>query len=177
LQLLTAACTARPVLCAASRLFKITWTLKEGGWPRYIATQLAGMYRQVFGVSKVRTVRLGFKPSTSAAAAAAAAVTACGRHIMLWGIAFAPVLFLRAKLHGCMTTQLVGLYRLPLVWARYVLTLLYFMCVMPGCTARTFQGCLGTMTRFILDIIMSAAQSLLFVKCILLLYCLYLLLV
>ncbi|KAF6257117.1 male sterility protein-domain-containing protein [Scenedesmus sp. NREL 46B-D3] len=42
---------------AASRLFKITWTLKEGGWPRYIATQLAGMYRQVFGVSKVKGLK------------------------------------------------------------------------------------------------------------------------
>ncbi|WIA39152.1 hypothetical protein OEZ86_005280 [Tetradesmus obliquus] len=42
---------------ADSRLFKITWTLKEGGWHRYIATQLAGMYRQVFGIGKVKGLK------------------------------------------------------------------------------------------------------------------------
>jgi hypothetical protein len=52
----TASCTCTCAFSArtALRLFKITWTLKEGGWPRYIATQLAGMYRQVFGIGKVR---------------------------------------------------------------------------------------------------------------------------
>jgi hypothetical protein len=32
----------------------MAWTLRLGGWPRYIATALAGMYRTVFGVTEVR---------------------------------------------------------------------------------------------------------------------------
>lgn len=31
----------------------MVWTLRRGGWPRYIATTLAGMYRQVFGLNRV----------------------------------------------------------------------------------------------------------------------------
>jgi hypothetical protein len=64
--------------CAGSRLFKITWTLKEGGWLRYIATQLAGMYRQVFGVGKVSTLPGTISISSAAVAAATSTCwTAC----------------------------------------------------------------------------------------------------
>lgn len=36
---------------AESGDYKVTWTIKNGGWPRYIATNIAGMYRIVFGIS------------------------------------------------------------------------------------------------------------------------------
>lgn len=32
----------------------LTWDLKRGGWPRYVNTNLAGMYRVVFGQSEVK---------------------------------------------------------------------------------------------------------------------------
>lgn len=38
------------VLCAAATgEYTVTWTIKNGGWPRYIHTNIAGMYRQVSG--------------------------------------------------------------------------------------------------------------------------------
>lgn len=68
-------------MCSAadSGLFKITWTLKNGGWPRYIATNLAGMYRNVFGIKKVKGLKyndfkfIPHKPLPKSQAAAAAA--------------------------------------------------------------------------------------------------------
>jgi Uma2 family endonuclease len=32
------------------------WTTKTGGWPRYINTNLAGLYRLVFGINEVKGV-------------------------------------------------------------------------------------------------------------------------
>jgi hypothetical protein len=75
----------------------MVWTLRRGGWPRYIATTLAALYRQVFGVKQVqgldhdfvfvpsreppllrrrRRNRAGAKAATAAAAAALAAAPA-----------------------------------------------------------------------------------------------------
>ncbi|GBF91108.1 hypothetical protein Rsub_04777 [Raphidocelis subcapitata] len=34
--------------------YVMVWTLHRGGWPRYVATTLAGMYRQVFGCRSVQ---------------------------------------------------------------------------------------------------------------------------
>lgn len=45
--------TARP---AASGHYTVMWTTKTGGWPRYINTNLAGLYRLVFGINEVRGV-------------------------------------------------------------------------------------------------------------------------
>ncbi|KAI8472007.1 MAG: male sterility protein-domain-containing protein [Monoraphidium minutum] len=38
---------------AESGDYMMSWTLRRGGWPRYIATTLAGMYRQIFGITRV----------------------------------------------------------------------------------------------------------------------------
>eukprot|EP00878_Enallax_costatus_P028047 GHUV01030249.1.p1 GENE.GHUV01030249.1~~GHUV01030249.1.p1 ORF type:complete len:309 (+),score=43.84 GHUV01030249.1:241-1167(+) len=42
---------------AATGHYKITWTLRNGGWPRYISTNLAGMYRNVFGINEVKGLK------------------------------------------------------------------------------------------------------------------------
>jgi len=39
---------------ADSGHYTITWTIKNGGWPRYIATNIAGMYKLVFGITNVK---------------------------------------------------------------------------------------------------------------------------
>eukprot|EP00879_Flechtneria_rotunda_P009277 GHRR01009712.1.p1 GENE.GHRR01009712.1~~GHRR01009712.1.p1 ORF type:complete len:439 (+),score=125.12 GHRR01009712.1:755-2071(+) len=39
---------------ADSNQYIVTWTLKNGGWPRYISTNIAGMYRIVFGISIIK---------------------------------------------------------------------------------------------------------------------------
>jgi len=39
---------------ADSGHYTITWTIKNGGWPRYIATNIAGMYKLVFGITDVK---------------------------------------------------------------------------------------------------------------------------
>lgn len=46
---------------AASGHYTITWTLKNGGWPRYIGTNLAGLYRQVFGITDLKGLQHDFK--------------------------------------------------------------------------------------------------------------------
>lgn len=65
---------------AGSGDYKTSWTIRNGGWPRYISTNIAGMWRQVFKVKEVkgledndfkfianRSVRPGFKPDTAKA--------------------------------------------------------------------------------------------------------------
>eukprot|EP00878_Enallax_costatus_P005649 GHUV01005923.1.p1 GENE.GHUV01005923.1~~GHUV01005923.1.p1 ORF type:complete len:571 (+),score=168.70 GHUV01005923.1:688-2400(+) len=39
---------------SGSAHYKVTWTIRNGGWPRYISTNIAGMYRIVFGMSDVK---------------------------------------------------------------------------------------------------------------------------
>lgn len=41
-------------LAVDSGHYTITWTIKNGGWPRYIATNIAGMYKLVFGITDVK---------------------------------------------------------------------------------------------------------------------------
>lgn len=47
-------CLLYALFSTVSGHYRITWTLKNGGWPRYIATNLAGMYRNVFGINNVK---------------------------------------------------------------------------------------------------------------------------
>jgi hypothetical protein len=65
---------------AASQHYTITWTLKNGGWTRYIGTNLAGLYRLVFGITDIKGHQHDFKfipakplPDQAAADATAAA--------------------------------------------------------------------------------------------------------
>lgn len=46
---------------AASGHYTITWTLKNGGWTRYIGTNLAGLYRLVFGMADIKGLNHDFK--------------------------------------------------------------------------------------------------------------------
>jgi hypothetical protein len=39
---------------AGSGDYKTSWTIRNGGWPRYISTNIAGMWRQVFKVKEVK---------------------------------------------------------------------------------------------------------------------------
>jgi hypothetical protein len=39
---------------AGSGDYKTSWTIRNGGWPRYISTNIAGMWRQVFKVKDVK---------------------------------------------------------------------------------------------------------------------------
>lgn len=41
---------------AESGHYTVMWTTKTGGWPRYINTNLAGLYRLVFGINEVKGV-------------------------------------------------------------------------------------------------------------------------
>jgi hypothetical protein len=42
------------VFPAGSGDYKTSWTIRNGGWPRYISTNIAGMWRQVFKVKDVK---------------------------------------------------------------------------------------------------------------------------
>lgn len=44
-------------LPADSGHYTVTWTIKNGGWPRYISTNLAGLYRLVFGITDVKGLK------------------------------------------------------------------------------------------------------------------------
>ncbi|KAF8068303.1 L-aspartate oxidase [Scenedesmus sp. PABB004] len=69
---------------AGSGHYTVTWTIRNGGWLRYIHTNIAGMYRIVFGMSNLKGLEdsefrfipsrsvLPVQRSASAAAAAAA---------------------------------------------------------------------------------------------------------
>lgn len=49
-------CAAAP---AGSGDYKTSWTIRNGGWPRYISTNIAGMWRQVFKVKEVKGLEVG----------------------------------------------------------------------------------------------------------------------
>lgn len=51
-QIATACCFCLPV--SGSGDYKTSWTIRNGGWPRYISTNIAGMYRNVFGIKNVK---------------------------------------------------------------------------------------------------------------------------
>jgi hypothetical protein len=34
--------------------YKTSWTIRNGGWPSYISTNIAGMWRQVFKIKEVK---------------------------------------------------------------------------------------------------------------------------
>lgn len=42
---------------ADSGHYTVTWTIKNGGWPRYIATNLASLYRLVFGITELKGMK------------------------------------------------------------------------------------------------------------------------
>jgi hypothetical protein len=44
-------------LTTASGHYTVIWTTKTGGWPNYINTNIAGLYRLVFGISDVKVRR------------------------------------------------------------------------------------------------------------------------
>lgn len=46
---------------AASGHYTITWTLKNGGWTRYIGTNLAGLYKLVFGMADIKGLQHDFR--------------------------------------------------------------------------------------------------------------------
>jgi hypothetical protein len=47
------------LLPAGSGDYKTSWTIRNGGWPRYISTNIAGMWRQVFKVKEVKGLEVG----------------------------------------------------------------------------------------------------------------------
>jgi hypothetical protein len=35
----------------------VTWTIRNGGWPRYVSTNLASLYRLVFGITDLKGMK------------------------------------------------------------------------------------------------------------------------
>lgn len=42
---------------ADSGHYMVTWTIRNGGWPRYVSTNLASLYRLVFGITDLKGVK------------------------------------------------------------------------------------------------------------------------